>query len=73
MAKKRKPDDSPRQCVTCGKTLPAGVRWCVSCGTHDEAELDARVAGLDAQIERSRERNRMLLFLSRLTFGLWRI
>jgi len=72
MAKRRKPDDRPRTCVTCGKTLPAGVRWCVSCGTHDEVELDARVADLDSQIERSRERNRMMVFLSRLTFGLWR-
>jgi len=45
----------------------------VSCGTHDEADLDARVADLGLQIDRRRARNRMLQFLSRLTFGLWRI
>lgn len=73
MPRKSKADDQPRKCVTCGKTLPAGVRWCVSCGTHDEVELDARVADLGNQIEKRRERNRMHLFLNRLTFGLWRI
>lgn len=73
MARKRKPDDQPRKCVTCGKTLPTGVRFCVSCGTHDEAELDARVADLAGQLERRRERNKLMMFLNRLTFGLWRI
>ncbi len=72
MPKKRKPDDRPRKCITCGKVLPAGMRYCVSCGTHDETELDARVADLDAQVERSRQRNYMLMWLSRLSFGLWR-
>ncbi len=58
--------------MTCGKMLPAGIRYCVSCGTHDETELDARIADLDDQVQRSRERNFMLLWLSRLSFGLWR-
>jgi hypothetical protein len=44
----------------------------VSCGTHDEEELDSRIADLDAQVERSRARNFMLMVLSRLSFGLWR-
>jgi hypothetical protein len=52
--------------------LPAGIRYCVSCGTHDETDLDARVADLDVQVERSRQRNFMLLWLSRLSFDLWR-
>jgi len=73
MAKKRKPDEQPRQCVTCGKTLPAGVRWCVSCGTHDQADVDARVADLGVQIEKRRERNRWMSFLNRLTFWFWRV
>ena len=70
--RKRTADDRPRKCITCGKTLPAGVRYCVSCGTHDESELDARVADLDNEVERSRKRNYMLLVLTRLSFGLWR-
>ena len=72
MPKKRTPHDRPRKCITCGKTLPAGVRYCVSCGTHDEAELDSRVADVDAELERRRERNRMLQFLNRISFGFWR-
>jgi hypothetical protein len=45
----------------------------VTCGTHDQAELDSRVAGLDIEAEKSRQRSFLLLALSRLTFGLWRI
>ena len=70
--KKPAPYELPRKCITCGKMLPAGVSYCVSCGTHDEEELDSRVADLDAQVQRSRERNFMLSVLSRLSFGLWR-
>jgi len=66
------PCEHQRKCITCGKTLPAGVRYCVSCGTHDQADLDERVADLDVQVERSRERSFMLMWLSRLSFGLWR-
>ena len=72
MSKKPRSDDRPRKCAACGKTLPAGIRFCLSCGTHDEAELDARIADLDAQVERSHQRNFMHLLLYRLTFGLWR-
>ena len=71
--KKRKPDDRPRKCVNCGKMLPVGIRYCVTCGSHDQADLDTRVADLDEQVKRSRERNFMLIWLSRLSFGLWRI
>ncbi len=69
---KPKPEERPRKCITCGKMLPVGMRYCVSCGTHDETELDTRVADLDVQVERSRQRNFMLMWLSRLSFGLWR-
>lgn len=61
-----------RKCVGCGKTLPENVRYCVSCGAHDEVELDSRVADLDRQIQRSHERNFFHLWLSRLLFGFWR-
>jgi hypothetical protein len=71
--KKPMPCEQSRKCITCGKMLPAGVRYCVSCGTHDEVELDSRIADLDEQVKRSRERNFMLIWLSRLSFGLWRI
>jgi hypothetical protein len=70
--KKRKPDDRPRKCITCGKMLPVGIRYCVSCGTHDEAELDRRVADVDVELERHRELNRMLWLLNRISFGFWR-
>ncbi len=74
MPRKRRPCDQPRKCVTCGKTLPAGVRYCVSCGTHDETELDTRVADVDVQLERSRhEHSVMLRFLSYISFGFWRL
>jgi len=72
MPKKRALDDQPRKCVTCGKTLPPRITYCVSCGSHDVVELDAKVADLDDQIRRSHERNLMMMWLSRLTFGLWR-
>ena len=39
---------------------------------HDQVALDARIADLDNQVQRHRERNFMLLWLSRLSFGLWR-
>jgi hypothetical protein len=67
-----KPEPPPRKCVTCGRTLPKGVTYCVTCGTHDEADLDARVADLDRQVERSRQREYMRWLLSRMSFGLWR-
>jgi hypothetical protein len=66
------PCEQSRKCITCGKVLPAGIRYCVSCGTHDEAELDSRVADLEPQLERRRQREFMMRLLSRLTFGLWR-
>jgi hypothetical protein len=72
MPRKKSSENLPRKCITCGKMLPAGVRYCVSCGTHDETDLDVRIADLDRQVERSRERNHLLLLLSRLTFGFWR-
>jgi hypothetical protein len=49
-----------------------GVRYCVSCGIHDEAELDSRIADLDVQVERRREREFMAWLLTRISFGLWR-
>lgn len=64
--------EESRKCVTCGKLLPAGVRYCVSCGTHDQADLDARVADVDVELERRSERNSMRWFLSRISFGFWR-
>jgi ribosomal protein L32 len=70
--KKPLPCEQSRKCITCGKTLFAGVRYCVSCGTHDEVDLDSRTADLDEQVKRSRERNFMEWFLFRISFGLWR-
>ena len=70
--KKRTPLERQRKCIQCGKTLPAGIRYCVSCGVRDDVELDAEIADLDNQVQRSRERNFMLMWLSRLSFGLWR-
>lgn len=70
--KSEKSGAKSRKCATCGKTLPNNVRFCVSCGTHDEAELDSRVADLDRQIERSRQRNYFHLWLSRLFYSFWR-
>lgn len=70
--RKPAPYEESRKCVTCGKMLPVGVRYCVSCGTHDAADLDSRVADVDVQLERRRERNAMLWFLQRISFGLWR-
>ncbi|HEY2250011.1 MAG TPA: hypothetical protein VGH74_03080 [Planctomycetaceae bacterium] len=70
--KKPLPCEQSRKCVTCGKTLPAGVRYCVSCGTHDEADLDARIADLDVQVERRRQREFLHWLLARISFGLWR-
>jgi hypothetical protein len=35
-------------------------------------ELDSRVADLDEQIKKSRQRTFMELWLARLSFGLWR-
>jgi hypothetical protein len=64
--------EQSRKCVGCGKTLPVGVRYCVSCGIHDEAELDSRIADLDVQVERRREREFMAWLLTRISFGLWR-
>ena len=72
MPKKQKLHDQQRKCVTCGKTLPPGVRYCVSCGTHDEADLDARVADVDVQLEQRHERNALLRFLTYISFGFWR-
>jgi hypothetical protein len=72
MPKKRAPNERPRKCITCGKTLPRGIRYCVACGTHDEADLDTRIADLDEQVKRSHQRNFMTLLLSRISFGLWR-
>jgi hypothetical protein len=71
-SKKSAPSGQSKKCIACGKTLAEGVRYCVSCGTYDEVELDSRVAGLDEQIRRSRERNFFHLWLSRLLFGFWR-
>jgi len=50
--KKPAPYELAQKCVTCGKMLPAGVRYCVSRGTHDQAEFDSRVADLDVELER---------------------
>ena len=61
-----------RKCVGCGKNLPDGVRFCVSCGTHDEAELDSRIADLDRQVEGSYQRTLFHRWLGRLFFGFWR-
>jgi hypothetical protein len=52
--------------------LPAGIRYCVSCGSHDQAELDRRVADVDVELERHRELNRMLRFVNWISFGFWR-
>jgi hypothetical protein len=70
--KKPLPCEQPRKCISCGKTLPAGVRYCVSCGVHDEVDLDARVADLGVQLERRRKREFMAWLLTRMSFGLWR-
>jgi len=64
--------EQQRKCLTCGKTLAPGVRYCVSCGTHDETELDSQIADLDEQVKKSRQRTFMELWLARLSFGLWR-
>lgn len=61
-----------RKCITCGKTLPDDVRYCVSCGTHDEVDLDSRVADLGRQIERSNQRTFLHLWLSRLFYSFFR-
>jgi hypothetical protein len=52
--------------------LSAGVSYCVSCGTHDEADLDTRVADLGPQLERRRQREFMQWLLYRMSFGFWR-
>jgi len=70
--KKPLPCQESRKCVGCGKTLPVGVRFCVACGTHDETDLDTRIADLDVQIERRRQRSTLHWLLYRMTFGLWR-
>jgi hypothetical protein len=70
--KKLLPCEQSRKCITCGKTLPAGVRYCVSCGTHDEADLDSRIADLDGQVDRRRQREFVTWLLTRISFGLWR-
>jgi hypothetical protein len=64
--------EQSRKCVTCGKILSAGVSYCVSCGTHDEADLDTRVADLGPQLERRRQREFMQWLLYRMSFGFWR-
>ncbi|MFO0918163.1 MAG: zinc-ribbon domain-containing protein [Planctomycetaceae bacterium] len=62
--------DKGRKCPACGKSLGAGVKFCVACGTSTIDPAAAHLAGwaADRELEKRRFFHRMTMWL----FGWWR-